>query len=287
MFFPIFPDARITSPVWTPWCVLACMLAFTGTAFSQDPPTVPSAPTAPVERELNPVKDQLDQTLELIGRGRAQITGNQNSPRDTADRIKSIKERIDMIRLLVEENEQQRAMLQLQENQQGVVQEAADATISNLEVAVPPLPSEQLTNANLAAHGVGPDVSSDVVPLELADPIDSVQLANSLFLSGNYELALKNYQRYMEQEAPRSHKDKWAILMLASCYRATGDISAAEFAYRDLAATGDRAEPTEIAVEHSQWMLKHLSNRRQLEDRFQSLVEDSEPLFPAVGGNDE
>ena len=221
------------------------------------------------------MKRQLDQTLDLVGRSRGLINGGRETPRDTNERIQSIQERITMIRQLVEQNERLRAMEKAQQRQPNPVQEVSESRMRNLEVEVPQPPSQQLTNKEMIP--VAPPV--DTVPFEQSKPIDSLELANSLFHSGNYQQALKNYEDYMENSAPQALDDYWAVFMLASSHRATGNLSTAEARYRDLVGKSDSQDPSEIPIDHAMWMLGHLSKRKQLEDRFRELNEVADKLI--------
>ena len=109
-------------------------------------------------------------------------------------------------------------------------------------------------NQSIAPFSSEPEfVGQSVVPTA----VDPLELANSLFATGNFELALKTYQAAIKR-ANEPHDVLWTDYFIASCHRIRGDVSQAEVGYRNLAATKRPTYPVATA----QWWLAHLEKRK-------------------------
>ena len=56
----------------------------------------------------------------------------------------------------------------------------------------------------------------------IANPVNSFELANSLFATGSYSQALKSYESLLQEDVSE-HDRNWLRCLAASCYRIQGD----------------------------------------------------------------
>ena len=94
----------------------------------------------------------------------------------------------------------------------------------------------------------------------LSHPVNSFELANSLFATGSYAQALKSYEALLQEKDVSEHDRSWLLCLTASCYRIQGDLSKAESLYRDLISTKEQSYP----ADYSKWFLDHLTVKKQM-----------------------
>jgi TolA-binding protein len=106
-------------------------------------------------------------------------------------------------------------------------------------------------------------------------PVDPQSLAMALFLTGEYESALNAYRK-LEQEEQKI-EDRIAIqYMIACCLRKMGKLEEAAALYREVANSGGN----EILVENSQWYLKAMKERSELETQLGELKQRRQTVGP-------
>jgi tetratricopeptide (TPR) repeat protein len=95
--------------------------------------------------------------------------------------------------------------------------------------------------------------------------VDRQSLADSLFGTGEYRLALATYRQLIREEKPDGEKSSWLRFQTANCYRHLGEVQQAETYYREVAA--DRRDIFLSGM--SRWWLEHLEERKQLASRIE------------------
>ncbi len=112
-----------------------------------------------------------------------------------------------------------------------------------------------------AGGAAGPQNSTaqEATPV-VTEPVDRLGLANNLYATGNYKLALATYQKIPLAEATADDR-VWIEYQLGCCNRNLGDVAEAEKHYRVVAS---RAQP-EFLTEYARWWLDSLGQRKQIE----------------------
>ena len=170
--------------------------------------------------------------------------------------------------------------------------QAPDAALNSRSLAIPethdefPMPALESHqpetvdgNQSTAPIPNGPEfVGQSVVPTA----IDPLELANSLFATGNFELALKTYQAAIKR-ANDPHDVLWTDYFIASCQRIRGDVSQAEVGYRNLAATKRPTYPVATA----QWWLTHLERRKGFQTTLSEIDSQLKVISAEVSKNEK
>ncbi len=89
----------------------------------------------------------------------------------------------------------------------------------------------------------------------VASPVDSLELAGSLFATGNYPMALKTWKQ-INDRITDPHERQWLKYFVASSQRITGNREEAEAGYRELAGTKQQGYPVTAAKKWLEWMEK-------------------------------
>ncbi len=145
---------------------------------------------------------------------------------------------------------------------------------------VPPVVSQP---ADEGSHSSELPVTEPVAGTPLAEgvkvlstPVNSFELANSLYVTKNYSQALKSYEALLVDETQAVDRD-WLRCLAANCYRIQGDIPKAEKLYRGVAASRANSYPTD----HSKWYLDHLARRKKITAEIQLIDADLQTFFPS------
>jgi len=212
----------------------------------------------------------------------------------TENRVEAIRNRIDLLNDILarqksEAEAAQRALKTLAhppESNSSMRITPTVTTPTNLATATPT--SDSLaginpdSNTNSSSH---PNSNSDSDPTSksttdvgkpvLSTPVNSFELANSLFATGNYAEALKSYEALLKNENLPEDAD-WIKCLAANCYRIQGEFSTAERLYREVAASKNKSYP----ADHSIWFLDHLSRRKRIEADLRAIDGELQSLLP-------
>lgn len=110
--------------------------------------------------------------------------------------------------------------------------------------------------------------------------VDRQSLADSLFGTGEYRLALATYRQLIREENGSAEKSIWLRFQTANCYRHLGELQRAETYYREVAA--DRRDVFISGM--AKWWLEHLEERKKLAARIEkwklvaSQIENAEKM---------
>ena len=109
----------------------------------------------------------------------------------------------------------------------------------------------------------------------LSNPVNSFELANSLYATGSYGQALKSYESLLQEDVSEYDRN-WLLCLSANCYRLQGDRSKAESLYREVISTREKS----YAADYSQWFLDHLTNKKQIQEELRLLTGELDTLAP-------
>lgn len=102
-----------------------------------------------------------------------------------------------------------------------------------------------------------------------SSPVNSFELANSLFLTRHYSQALRSYEELLSTNTDGIDQ-AWLRLLTGHCYRILGDGPAAERLYREVTSI----KPPGYPHDHARWYLNHLSRRKQIESELEQIVDE-------------
>jgi hypothetical protein len=131
---------------------------------------------------------------------------------------------------------------------------------------VTPAPPEfPLPDLQAGPEAVNPKEQASTPPKYLGQTVvpsavDPLELANSLFQTGNYELALKTYLAVADK-LDKPQDALWTEYFIASCRRILGDLPNAEKGYRGLVESRRPTRPVEAA----RWWLENVERRKNIE----------------------
>jgi hypothetical protein len=106
-------------------------------------------------------------------------------------------------------------------------------------------------------------------------PIDPLTLAQTLFLAGDHEGALKIY-RQLEKEEQKAEDRVTIQYMTACCLRKLGKADEASMLFREVANSGGN----EVLVENAQWYLRSMKERHELQGQLDELRQRRQAVTP-------
>lgn len=215
-------------------------------------------------------------------------------------RLRSIQQRMELIRSLVQQKQAAEEQARLKANQNSAstgtespgshssqahseTEHASDTHSTEhsggatAEVTPPAFPLPSLTANNEAA---GQSISQNKAPKYVGETVvpsavDPLELANSLFQTGNYDLALKTYLAVADK-VDKPQDAIWTDYFVASCHRILGDLPAAEKGYRALVESRRPTRPVEAA----RWWLDNVERRKSIA----ATLNDLDASLKAVSG---
>lgn len=107
-----------------------------------------------------------------------------------------------------------------------------------------------------------------------AKPINSFELGNSLFLTGNLVASRKSYQARLK-DAQTPEEDAWLRCLIGCCYRLEGDLANAELMYREVTQHKLQSYP----VEYAQWGLQYVEQKRKTREQYQIIESELESML--------
>jgi hypothetical protein len=99
------------------------------------------------------------------------------------------------------------------------------------------------------------------------DPVSSLELADSLFMTRNYAESLRTYHSVLEAE-PSTEDRHWILLMLANCHRHQDQLVKAEPILRKVV---NQRATDQFTAEHGRWSLKMIERRKLAREQLQQL----------------
>lgn len=213
----------------------------------------------------------------LLGQSPQEISQPPNTNSLDTDRINSINERISLLKRLADEERRKAA-----ENASEFANEApkTPAMESNLPVPETQQQSEifdsQMQNEPPPETFVPTLPPPDPMAKQAAaatkvvnQPLDSFELGNSLFMTGNYSAANKSYNTILD--GATASDEVWLRCMIGCNFRLLGELQKAEDAFRKASNSRERES---YAVDYARWSLAYIEAKRKSQEEF-SLIEQS------------
>jgi len=119
--------------------------------------------------------------------------------------------------------------------------------------------------------------------LVVTEPINTFELANSLFRTGNISAARSSYESRLTQ-SPSPEEELWLRCLVGCCYRLEGNLAKSEETYRTLA---NSKLYSYFPVDHSKWCLKYVEKRREMKTRFQEIESEVSGVLMEVKKRNE
>ncbi|MFM7118203.1 MAG: tetratricopeptide repeat protein [Planctomycetota bacterium] len=289
--------SRIATTRWLPTLLLCASLCAGGTLYGQG--TAPAEGELPQEllkslQEFRKLQNSAAPDLKLP------IANTVPGEDPYQQRLRSIQQRMELIRSLVQQKQaaEEQARLKAYQNPaaagaestsehssqaHGETEHGSDAHSAehsggaSTATAPPAFPLPSLTaNDETTGHSTNPNkapkyVGETVVP----SAVDPLELANSLFQTGNYDLALKTYLAVADK-VDKPQDAIWTDYFVASCHRILGDLPAAEKGYRALVESRRPTRPVEAA----RWWLDNVERRKSIA----ATLNDLDASLKAVSG---
>lgn len=253
-------------------CVCA-LLSVTKDSWSQTAPSV-VPPSVPALKSL----DLIPASAEPKPQEPLQLPANQvplpsGSESDKDPRLKGIFDRIKLLNKIIEEDK----------NTPEPETKSSEPTPSELIFGNPEKPAVAPSTNPTAKPAVAPDVETSPAALPeitggsqvLAEPMNSLELGNSLYMTANYPAAIRSYSMLLKQDMD-NQEAAWLRLMLGCCYRYQDDYINAESIFRNVA---DRRGAGDFLMKHTTWNLQYLEGRRKRRDEFLAVETELDALL--------
>lgn len=256
-------------------CICA-LLSVTKVSWSQTAPATPLVvpPSTPAPKSLNSTPTSAtpkpQEPLQLPAN---QVPLPSSGESDKDPRLKGIFDRIKLLNKIIEEDKK------TPESET----KSSEPTTSELIFGNPGKPAVA-PPANPTAKPAGaPDVETSPVALPevtggsqvLAEPMNSLELGNSLYMTANYPAAIRSYSMLLKQDMD-NEEAAWLRLMLGCCYRYQDDYINAESIFRNVA---DRRGAGDFLMKHTTWNLQYLEERRKRRDEFLAVETELDALL--------
>lgn len=229
--------------------------------------------------------------VQVLSSPRMASAPRQDPQQSTADRLKAIREKIKLLKKL---NEKSRASRQNSNSNAspspGAAQNNSTSTLRPTEPnnvrSKLPLP-DSVTNP-VIEDSPGDDENSLEIPipqesgtLVVTEPVNSLELANSLFLIGNATAARKHYQTILKEKLD-AEDEVWIKCLIGCCYRLEGEFDKAEKIFREVTSLKQNSYP----INYSKWCLQYINQRRQTKAHFQTIELEIDAILKKVNPND-
>lgn len=140
--------------------------------------------------------------------------------------------------------------------------------------------SEEVVGSEVATQGPIAKPMSSAGTLVFNEPVDQWELANSLYMTGNFESAIKNYRAALATGSLTPQESAWVRCLIGCCQRQAGDAVAAETIFREVANEKTGAYPVDFA----RWRLKQISQRVETERAFESVESEIDQFLEKRNG---
>ena len=246
--------------------------------------------------------ESLSRLLELTERRMEMEAGSGSSVKESADdfrqrndaRIESIHERILLIRQLIDQKKTENVSAEPEpfnaRHEQPETFHAADSgkrdtphsTTSNdstnplANENTNPVVESQQDNAPAATspNKTTLEENSDWGNNIATEPVDSFELATSLFMTGNYEGAIKTCLARLQSEVDPEQK-AWLQCMIGCSHRILGDYPKAEASFREV--TNNRLDS--YPVDYARWNLGYIRQRQEMQTTFEAVASDLDAMI--------
>ncbi len=187
-------------------------------------------------------------------------------------RIDSINKRINLIQQLIEEEKAAAARAKELAAAQAPI-EANEANPDNQAIAEDESIQETSDLDKAAPNSQSHD--STGIPI-FSEPVNPLELANSLFLTGNYSAARKQFESQLRSQQQRTtEEDAWLQCLIGCCFRLESNFEPAETMFR----SSTKNQESAFAFNHSKWSLSYIQQRRKRAEEFKSIEQEFDTIL--------
>lgn len=136
-------------------------------------------------------------------------------------------------------------------------------------------PSMAVTSAAKTQPESGNDSAAKNAQPVVTRPVDSMELATSLFMTGNVAAARATCEERLKSDATAdADLAVWLRCLIGCCYRLEGNYDEAEMMFREVTNGKQLTFPSD----YSRWSLGYLKQRREMNDRFEQIATEIDSL---------
>ena len=200
-----------------------------------------------------PMSDKMKTVLELT----PPVTSlPEVKPAAKAGRIRQIHERIDLLKSIIEQDRKNTATKPMHRE---LPMKSIEKTNSPNQA---PVNKSSMTMNESAEPKFVPSIDTDKLSATLPNvtdkPLDAVELAYSLYMTGNYSTAIKNLQAALKQEHTPDEA-AWMNCLMGCCYRMQQKFDESEQLFRKSA---NQKSGAGISAKYSNWKLQYIESRK-------------------------
>ena len=234
------------------------------------PKLEPSLPQSPPERLLKR-EDQANQADSVV----------------SSNRISKINNRINLLNKLMREEKEAAMRKETQMRIKAPVATPSEASPNTEDETKPDFPETPETKIAEPSESFTPTLPVDKTghnqggTLVVAEPVNTFELGNSLFRTGNFAASIKSYQATLDQGA-ENEESTWLNVMLGCCFRLSGDYANAESSFRSV--TSAKLDP--YARDYAKWNLDYIGRRRESQAEFQAIEAEIDAIVAEIKTNE-
>lgn len=225
--------------------------------------------------DRKPMPDRLKAMLD--DSARPELNQPDVSLRYKEERVQQIHDRIQLLKSIIDQERQaavkkpmglERPMKSLEKNQ----------PLSSTPSAAPAMdkPMNKSMEEQMEPTFV-PSIDTEKLATTLPDltdkPVDAVELAYSLYMTGNYSTAIKNLQA-AQQEKPTPAEAAWINCVMGCCYRMQRKLDDSERLFRK---TANQKADAGISAKYASWQLRYIEGRRSAIEAMRNLEAELQP----------
>lgn len=211
--------------------------------------------------------ESIHQRIFLI---RKLIDKEKNEPtsrrRDEASRLPTESEMTEDSPANLKSNDSGSELTQPEENP--VASSAASPTQSDSVTTEPQRPTE--TSVGKPPTNQVSDWGTKIA----TEPVDSFELASSLFMTGNYEGSKKTCEARLRSDID-PNQEAWLRCMIGCCERIMGEYTNAEASFRDVTNNRQDSYP----VDYARWNLGYIRQRQEMQQQFENVSSTMDALI--------
>lgn len=188
-------------------------------------------------------------------------------------RINSINERINLIQQLIEEEKAAAARAKELAAAQATI-EANKLNPESQAIAEDESVQESGDTDKATPNSQRHDSTGILI---FSEPVNPLELANSLFLTGNYSAARKQFESQLrnQQQQHTAEEKAWLQCLIGCCFRLESDFEPAETMFR----SSTKNQKSAFAFNHSKWSLSYIQQRRKRAEEFESIEQEFDTIL--------
>ena len=188
-------------------------------------------------------------------------------PEFEQERIKSINDRIKLLKSILEDEKNQQISEATKPPARPRLESPSDpvAPDTSQELPLPPKPEDVSTQA--------------LVESKIAtSAINSFELGYSLFMTGNFKAASSNFEALLEKRRP-PEETAWLQCFIGCCDRLQQDFDHAENRFRN---TVDQKLAPDVTARHADWNLQYITQRKQSTEAMKQVSQQLDQILKEI-----